>query len=164
MATLGRSGCGDSRQCRFDFEDGDTWRNVTPRVGLQRRLGEDAKVYAHYTKGFRSGGYNLRNTSSAPPGPFDEEEQDSFEVGLKSEPADRRARFNLALYHNRIYGMQRQVTRADVVTGGVRSRPTPPMPPSAVSTRKPSPPLAAQPGSARSSATPTAPTTACAST
>ena len=31
-------------------------------------------VYGHYTKGFRSGGYNLRNTSpGAPPGPFDEE-------------------------------------------------------------------------------------------
>ena len=120
VASLGRSGCGASGPCRFDFEDGDTWRNVTPKVGLQRRVGTDAQVYAHYAKGFRSGGYNLRNTSAAPPGPFDEEEQDSFEVGLKSELADRRVRFNLAVFHNRIYGMQRQVTRADALTGGVQ--------------------------------------------
>ena len=121
VATLGRSGCsGDPPRCRFDFEDGDTWRSLTPKVGMQRRLGENAQVYAHYTKGFRGGGYNLRNTSSAPPGPFDEEEQDSFEAGLKSELAAGRVRLNLAAFENRIFGMQRQVTRADVATGGVQ--------------------------------------------
>ena len=76
-------------------------------------------MYGHLTKGFRSGGYNLRNTSpTAPPGPFDEEEQDSLEAGLKSELAGGRMRVNVAAFHNRIYGMQRQVTFADAVGGG----------------------------------------------
>ena len=107
--------------CAFDFEDGDSWRNLTPKIGLQRWIAPSVQVYGYYTKGFRSGGYNLRNTSlTASPGPFDEERQNSFEAGLKSEFADRRARLNLAAFHNRVYGMQRQVTRADIRTGGVQ--------------------------------------------
>ena len=121
VATLGRAGCvAQTGECRFDFVDGDAWRNVTPKVGVQRRLGEDAQMYAHYTKGFRSGGYNLRSTSPAPPGPFDEEEQDSFEAGLKSQLLDGRLRLNVAAFHNRIRDMQRQVTWADAVLGGVQ--------------------------------------------
>ena len=100
--------------------DGDAWRNLTPKVGLQRWLGEDAQAYVHYTKGFRSGGYNLRSTSPVPPGPFDEEEQDSFEAGLKSELLDGHVRLNVAAFHNRVRDMQRQVTRADAVSGGVQ--------------------------------------------
>ena len=123
VATAGvNTPCGGERQlCAVDFEDGDTWRNLTPKVGLQYWFSPGVQVYGYYTKGFRSGGYNLRNTSAtASPGPFDEERQDSFEAGLKSEFADRRVRMNLAAFHNRIYGMQRQVTRSDIRVGGVQ--------------------------------------------
>lgn len=114
--------CEDDRQlCGFDFRDEDSWRNITPKIGLQRWLGENTQTYVYYTRGFRSGGYNLRNTSStASPGPFNEERQDSFEVGLKSEFRDRRARLNLAAFRNKVYGMQRQVTRADIAVGGIQ--------------------------------------------
>ena len=122
VATVGKSVCDAvSHQCEFDFAGDDSWGNTTPKVALQYWLGAGTQVYGQYTRGFRSGGYNLRNTSAvAPPGPFDEEEQDSFEVGVKSEFAQRRVRLNLAVFHNRVYGLQRQVTRADVATGGVQ--------------------------------------------
>ncbi|MDE0349614.1 MAG: TonB-dependent receptor, partial [Gammaproteobacteria bacterium] len=122
VATAGNSACvADSRRCEYDFRDGDTWRNVTPRVGLQFWPGAATQLYGHFTKGFRSGGYNLRNTApGVAPGPFDEEEQDAFELGLKSELAGGRVRLNVAAFHNRVYGMQRQVTRADVASGGVQ--------------------------------------------
>ena len=123
VATAGlNAACPDENPlCDFDFRDGDSWRNVTPRIGLQRWIGPNVQIYGHYTKGFRSGGYNLRNTSpTASPGPFDEERQDSFEAGLKSELAEGRARLNLAAFRNRVYGLQRQVTRADAATGGIQ--------------------------------------------
>ena len=122
VATAGNSTCAaESHRCAYDFRDGDTWRNVTPRVGLQFWPGAATQLYGHFTKGFRSGGYNLRNTApGVAPGPFDEEEQDAFEVGLKSEFAEGRVRLNVAAFHNRVYGMQRQVTRADVASGGVQ--------------------------------------------
>ena len=122
VATAGNGACAVvSHECVYDFRDGNNWRNVTPKVGLQRWLSPQAQVYGHFTKGFRSGGYNLRNTSpTAPPGPFDEEEQDSFEAGLKSELAGGRVRMNVAAFHNRIYGMQRQVTFADAAGGAIQ--------------------------------------------
>ena len=122
VATAGNATCVVvSHRCDFDFRDGNSWRNVTPKVGLLRWLSPQAQVYGHFTKGFRSGGYNLRNTSpTAAPGPFDEEEQDSFEVGLKSELADGRVRLNLAAFRNQVYGMQRQVTFADAAGGAIQ--------------------------------------------
>ena len=122
VASAGNSACAvESRRCEYDFRDGDTWRNVTPRVGLQFWPGATTQLYGHFTRGFRSGGYNLRNTApGVAPGPFDEEEQDAVELGLKSEFAEGRVRLNVAAFHNRVYGMQRQVTRADVAAGGVQ--------------------------------------------
>ena len=122
VATAGNSECvAASHRCVFDFSAGDSWRNVTPKVGLQYWFGSQTQWYGHYTRGFRSGGYNLCNTSPvAPPGPFDEEEQDAFETGLKSEFADGRVRLNVAAFRNQVRGMQRQVTRADVAAGGVQ--------------------------------------------
>ena len=122
VATAGNGTCEVvSYQCVFNFRDGNAWRNVTPKVGLQRWLSQRAQVYGHFTKGFRSGGYNLRNTSpTAAPGPFDEEEQDSLEIGLKSELAGGRMRVNVAAFHNQVYGMQRQVTFADAAGGAIQ--------------------------------------------
>ena len=122
VATSGaNAACGELRLCAFDFRDGNSWRNLTPKIALQHWPGPNVQVYGSYTRGFRSGGYNLRNTSAtASPGPFDEERQDSFEAGLKSEFAGRRIRLNLAAFRNQVHGLQRQVTRADAAVGGVQ--------------------------------------------
>lgn len=102
--------------CAFDFLDNKTWSNVSPKIGARYKWDADTTLYGHWSKGFRSGGYNLRNTAdiSTPelreqngPGPFDEETVNSFEVGYK---ADREwGRFNAALYLTNIDDMQREV-------------------------------------------------------
>ncbi len=94
----------------FDFVDDDDWSSVTPKIGFQWWTGDSTQVYGHYTKGFRSGGYNLRNTHpSFGPGPFDEEEQDSFELGLKTTLSDGRVRLGLAGFFNQMDDMQREI-------------------------------------------------------
>lgn len=109
------------RTCPFDFDDDDSWNNVTPKVGLQWRAGDDVLVYAHWTRGFRSGGYNFRNTSAVfNPGPFDEEKLDSFEIGGKADFADGRVRINGAFFFTDIKNMQREVNLADPVAGVVQ--------------------------------------------
>ncbi len=73
-------------------------------------LSDDARVYGHWTRGFRSGGYNLRNTSFDPadtPGPFDEETVDNYEIGYKAEFG--RGRLNAAIFYNEIEDMQREL-------------------------------------------------------
>lgn len=120
VATNGVESCEGIRgACDYDFNDDDVWENVTPRLALQRWIGSQSQIYGQWTRGFRSGGYNLRNTSrSASPGPFDEEVQDAYEIGFKAESPNFRA--NLAVFRNHVQGLQRQVTTADVATGGIQ--------------------------------------------
>lgn len=110
-----------SRTCTFDFEDDETWDSVTPKVGLQWMFMPDNQVYAHYTRGFRSGGYNFRNTSpTATPGPFDDEVQDAYELGVKSSLFDRRLRISAAGFVNRMSDLQREVNVPDQAVGVVQ--------------------------------------------
>ena len=105
----------------FDFSDTESWSNFSPKVGFQFEPNDDTQIYGFWTKGFRSGGYNLRNTSpTASPGPFDEEEQDSFELGVKTDLADGRLRVNAAVFHNTIDNLQREVNLPDPSAGVVQ--------------------------------------------
>ncbi|MFT7287877.1 MAG: iron complex outermembrane receptor protein [Halieaceae bacterium] len=105
--------------CNLDFNDSESWGTFAPKIGLAYLVGDDAQVYGHWSRGFRSGGYNLRNTSpTASPGPFDEETVDSFEVGYKSQQSW--GRLNLAAFYNTIQDMQREVNTADATSGVVQ--------------------------------------------
>jgi iron complex outermembrane receptor protein len=110
VARLTANGCDlANRTCNITFRDSDTWNALTPKIGLQWRPSAETQVYGYYTRGFRSGGYNLRNTDPAvPPGPFDQETQDSFELGLK-QSFGRGQRLNLALFRNSLGGLQREI-------------------------------------------------------
>lgn len=105
----------------FDFSDTESWTNFSPKLGVQLTPNPETQLYGFWTKGFRSGGYNLRNTSpTAAPGPFDEEEQDSFEVGVKSDLVGGRMRINAAAYYNTIDDLQREINLPDPTTGVVQ--------------------------------------------
>lgn len=123
--------------CIEDFVDSDSWNNFTPKVGFEWRASDFMNVYAHWTRGVRSGGYNFRNTSLASvpilggmpnpaynplflPGPFDEEEVDSYELGFKAQPGDGKATINAAVYVNDISNMQRELNLADPLAGVVQ--------------------------------------------
>lgn len=93
-----------------DFVSSESWEDLSPRVGLQWMPAEHSQVYGYWAKGFRSGGYNFRNTDpGVTPGPFDSEDQSSFEIGWKQDFADGRARVNLAAFHNKIERIQREI-------------------------------------------------------
>ena len=88
---------------------------------MQYFFDENTNIYGFWTQGFRSGGYNLRNTNPAfTPGPFDQEQVDSFEAGLKTDFADGLGRLNLAVFHNDISDMQREVNLASSATAVVQ--------------------------------------------
>ncbi len=100
-------------KCDTDFKDSDSWNSWSPKVGLTWELSGQSRIYGLWTRGFRSGGYNLRNTSFDPadvPGPFDEETVDSYELGYKSEWG--RGRLNAAVFYNDVQDMQRELNFA----------------------------------------------------
>ncbi len=95
--------------CPSDFRDTETWTSLSPKVGLSYQYDDDTLLYAHWTRGFRSGGYNLRNTHpDIGPGPFDEEQVDNYELGFKST-IGARARLSGALFFSQVEDMQREV-------------------------------------------------------
>lgn len=108
--------------CAPDFSDKSSWNNLSPKIGMRWDATEDAMVYAHWTRGFRSGGYNFRTTVPAifPPGPTDEEKQDSFEVGFKSSWMERQLVLNGAAFYNDLTDLQREINITDPVVGVVQ--------------------------------------------
>jgi len=94
--------------CPFDFVDQAQFDTLAPRLGLSWRPDANTHVYTSWTRSFRSGGYNLRNSNSAePPGPFGEEQVDGMELGYKR--AGERWRLNAAAFYTRVNDMQREV-------------------------------------------------------
>jgi iron complex outermembrane receptor protein len=101
--------------CRLSFPAlGDRgsaqWSDLTPKVGLQYFASDDVQIYTFAAEGFRSGGYNLRNAvAGVKAGPFDPEEQRSYELGTKADWFAGRLRTNVALFYNEITKMQREI-------------------------------------------------------
>lgn len=107
-----------SGDCSEDFKDKASWSNLTPKLGFTWTATDNLNVYGHWTRGVRSGGYNFRNSNQTiPPGPFDEEIVDAFEVGFKSQSAATGATLNAALFVTDVADMQREVIVADAVAG-----------------------------------------------
>ncbi|MEY4502029.1 MAG: hypothetical protein RIS52_1919 [Pseudomonadota bacterium] len=92
---------------------------ISYTVGLEYKLSPDVLLYVKSSRGYRSGGLNIRqNTgttilqSSTIPGtlattePFAKEVNDEQEIGLKTEFFDHRVRFNIAGYYNKVTNKQ----------------------------------------------------------
>ena len=122
ISGLFRNQCELGSNCTsFDLDDSQTWNAFTPKIGIQISPDEATMMYAFWTKGFRSGGYNMRHTAVAiPNAAFDQEELTTFEVGIKTDLADGRVRLNAAAFHNTIDDMQREINLSDPLVGVVQ--------------------------------------------
>lgn len=106
-------------KCAPDFVDDESWSNVTPRVAFQYYFNDSSHLYFSWAKGVRSGGFNIRLTSPAQrPGPWDEETQNTWELGMKSEWNDGRVRLNVAMFLNQVEDMIREVIFEDPSSPG----------------------------------------------
>lgn len=108
------------------FTDDDSWTSWSPKLGFQYEY-DRGQFYAHWTRGFRSGGYNFRITSAtvfetvvvpATNGfSFDQEKVDNYEVGGKFQTDDRAFTLNAAVYLTKISNMQREVNQSSPTAG-----------------------------------------------
>lgn len=71
--------------------DSTTWR-----LALDQKLNDDVMVYGSYSRGFKSGIYNLLAPTAPPVRP---EQLDAFEIGVKSELFARAVRANLSSFY-----------------------------------------------------------------
>lgn len=92
-----------------------SWHKFTPRVTLQYKASDNAMLFANWSKGYKAGGFNSRGTRPGNVGPYNPENVTSYEVGLKSDLADRTIRFNLTGFLNKFKDLQGGVTRPGAV-------------------------------------------------
>lgn len=62
----------------------DTFDGLTGRLAIDYKPNDDTLLFASYSRGLKSGGFNLGNWAESPV--VDNEVVDAFEVGLKSRP------------------------------------------------------------------------------
>ena len=94
----------------------DTFSEFTPKASVEYQLNEEVFLYASYTEGFKSGGYNgLAGTPQALNLPYDTQTVSAWEAGIKSELLEQRLRLNVAAFFNDYEGLQQQSVTAEGV-------------------------------------------------
>ena len=107
-----------------NFDKTVNFTNTSPRVSLDYEVTPDVMVYGSASRGFKSGGFNIRaNTTAIPRSgePFDDEQVDSFEVGSKMALFDQRLFLNLAYFHNKYEDIQLSVFTSYTLPDGSQS-------------------------------------------
>lgn len=90
-----------------------SFSNLSPMAVLAWQPTEDLNLYAKYSTGYRSGGFNGETTALQDIyTPYKAETIKAYEVGLKSQLFDRRLQFNVAAFLNKHSNMQIAVFRA----------------------------------------------------
>ena len=91
------------------FDKTINFKNLSPKISLDYQITPDIMVYGLASRGFKSGGYNIRAQATAVPRsaePFQDEQVDSFEVGTKMGLFDQRLFLNLSAFHNKYKDIQ----------------------------------------------------------
>ncbi|MCO5795214.1 MAG: TonB-dependent receptor [Blastomonas sp.] len=114
---------------RNGFTDRVRFRNLSPKLGLQYEFA-NSQIYGHWSRGYRSGGYNFRITDVAVFNRafnqtgllgFDEEKVDNYEIGGKFQTEDGSFTLNVAGYITKVGNMQREVNLSDPGAGIVQN-------------------------------------------
>ena len=98
-----------------EFDKTINFKNTSPKVSLDYQVTPDIMVYGSASRGFKSGGFNIRAQATAVPRsaePFDDEVVDSFEVGSKMAFLDQTLFLNLSAFHNKYEDIQLSVFTA----------------------------------------------------
>lgn len=99
-----------------NIDDSRRWSSFTPKFGLEYDLAPGTMIYASYTKGFKSGTFNVGQNNPA----INPEKIESYEAGIKSRLLDNRVDVTAAYFHyeytdlqvNKIIGIGTVTTNA----------------------------------------------------
>ncbi|WP_243039810.1 TonB-dependent receptor [Dyella sedimenti] len=106
-----------------DFSGSHTSHNVSPKLSLDYAATDQIKLYASFSQGFHSGGYNIRANCSAIPEscrPIADEKVTSYELGSKMSFFDDTLMMNTALFHNIYSNIQLSVFTSYTLPNGTQ--------------------------------------------
>jgi iron complex outermembrane receptor protein len=95
-----------------NFDKSRSVTNTSPRLSLEYKASTAVKLYTTASRGFKSGGYNIRANTVAFPSsskPFEDEKLDSIELGAKMILDGGRLELNTAVFHNKYKNVQLSV-------------------------------------------------------
>ena len=95
----------------------DTFDDVSYTLGVDYKLTENVLVYTKYSRGYRSGGQNLRLNGTGDLD-FQPEIVKEIEAGFKGDLLDNRLRLNVAAFTNQIDDAQRSII---IAVGGANA-------------------------------------------
>jgi iron complex outermembrane receptor protein len=107
-----------------NFDKTVNFKNFSPKASLDYQFTPDIMGYLSFSRGFKSGGYNIRaNTTSVPRSgdPFQDEQVDSYEIGSKMSFLDQRMFLNLAYFYNQYEDIQLSVFTSYTLPNGSQS-------------------------------------------
>ncbi|MBK8069217.1 MAG: TonB-dependent receptor [Rhodanobacteraceae bacterium] len=86
-----------------DLNDSVKFDNFSPKISLDYQATDDVLLYGLASRGFKSGGFNIRANISAVPAsgrPFDDESVTTYELGAKVAFADQSWYLNAAYFYS----------------------------------------------------------------
>jgi iron complex outermembrane receptor protein len=86
-----------------------TFNSFTPKVTIDYKITPDIFVYATYSQGFKSGGFNYATLQQA----FKPERLTNYEGGIKTTWFDKRLRANLSVFHYDYTNIQTQIVSSN---------------------------------------------------
>ncbi len=92
-----------------DYDKKKTFDSIAPKLGLDYRFNDAVMGYLTVSRGFKSGGFNVRAQATVFPEsaePFDDEVLTVGEVGLKSSLADGQLVMNSAVFYGKYEDVQ----------------------------------------------------------
>lgn len=90
-----------------------TWSDPSGRAIIDWKPNPDTMLYASYSRGIRSGGWNGRASSATAVGPYNPEYVDSFETGVKASFLDGKLRINPTVFLAKYNDKQEEFLRRD---------------------------------------------------
>lgn len=88
---------------RTDETGSEDWSEFSPKVGVEYKTQDDNLLYASFSEGFKSGGFDMRARTdliSSGFNPYDPETVSTIEFGYKATLLDDRLRANVAIFNS----------------------------------------------------------------
>ncbi len=104
-----------------DYTNSRSFVNVSPRLGLDFHWTEQVMTYVSYSKGFKSGGFDMRGNAAVYPltkNGYNSESANNYEAGIKSTLFDDTLLLNLTVFYDPYTNAQIGVQQF-VVTDGI---------------------------------------------
>jgi iron complex outermembrane receptor protein len=91
----------------------DDWNEFSPRVALQYAMTDEVMFFGSFSSGFKSGGFFARTQDIEGLNSYDPEYVDTWELGIKSQWWDNRARLNATVFYSDYSDKQEDVIVPD---------------------------------------------------